>query len=414
MVMLSSCQDDPTPEPMTAAVRDSAGISIVESVAPRWGGGWEWRLSSQPVVQLGGGIDGDPNHHFANIRAVRLLQDSVLMVADAGTYSLSFFDLDGALLQRSGGEGSGPGELGGGLMQRVIFCPGDSTFVAGRGRLTVFGPSGVYERTVTMNLPPGQSAAPGWCTDRHIVALMQYSRFHTEPGLYRDSTLLGFYSKDGDFVETLGPFPYQDRTFSRGVEGVGYHPTPFGRTLAIAATDGRLAMGIGDIFEIRLHDSIGNLTTVARILEDGQPLTRTQIDRYRGYVFGDFRGNPTERRNLEAELDGSDLPSTVPAFAELLFDNTGNLWVRRHDHYDAISFFNYALVPGRREISTRTMPAEARTWSVVDSAGTYLGDVATPPGFLVHQIGDDWVLGIWRDQLDVEHVQLYDLLKPTR
>jgi hypothetical protein len=35
-----------------------------------------------------------------------------------------------------------------------------------------------------------------------------------------------------------------------------------------------------------------------------------------------------------------------------------------------------------------------------------------PERFLVFAIGSDWVIGRWRDELDVEHVRLYELHKP--
>ena len=38
-----------------------------------------------------------------------------------------------------------------------------------------------------------------------------------------------------------------------------------------------------------------------------------------------------------------------------------------------------------------------------------LGEVETPPEFQVFQIGSDFVLGRWTDDLDVEQVQLYKL-----
>ena len=58
---------------------------------------------------------------------------------------------------------------------------------------------------------------------------------------------------------------------------------------------------------------------------------------------------------------------------------------------------------GVRETSSR--------WTVFDSQGVMLGVVQTPPAFLVYQIGADFVLGSWSDELDVEHVRLYELIK---
>ena len=36
----------------------------------------------------------------------------------------------------------------------------------------------------------------------------------------------------------------------------------------------------------------------------------------------------------------------------------------------------------------------------------------TPPGVRIFEIGTDYVLGLWKDDLDVEYVQLFDLVKP--
>ena len=38
----------------------------------------------------------------------------------------------------------------------------------------------------------------------------------------------------------------------------------------------------------------------------------------------------------------------------------------------------------------------------------------TPPRLSIRQIGDDFILGIWRDELEVEHLRLFDLIKPDR
>ena len=40
------------------------------------------------------------------------------------------------------------------------------------------------------------------------------------------------------------------------------------------------------------------------------------------------------------------------------------------------------------------------------------GIALTPADLSVIEIGADYLLGTWRDELDVEHVQLYELIKP--
>jgi hypothetical protein len=50
-------------------------------------------------------------------------------------------------------------------------------------------------------------------------------------------------------------------------------------------------------------------------------------------------------------------------------------------------------------------------WTVFDPEGRMLGTVATPARFRVFEIGTDYVLGVWADDMDVEHVRLFTLEK---
>jgi hypothetical protein len=52
---------------------------------------------------------------------------------------------------------------------------------------------------------------------------------------------------------------------------------------------------------------------------------------------------------------------------------------------------------------------ERRSWTVFAPEGRALGTVETPPGLRIMEIGADYVLGVWRDDLDVEHVRMYRL-----
>ena len=51
-------------------------------------------------------------------------------------------------------------------------------------------------------------------------------------------------------------------------------------------------------------------------------------------------------------------------------------------------------------------------WSVFDTEGVLQGTLSVPTGVTLIDIGDDYVLGMWRNDLDVEHVRLYELVKP--
>ncbi|MCH7891494.1 MAG: hypothetical protein IH921_08325 [Gemmatimonadetes bacterium] len=60
-----------------------------------------------------------------------------------------------------------------------------------------------------------------------------------------------------------------------------------------------------------------------------------------------------------------------------------------------------------------TRPSDPSSrWSVFDSDGYWLATIQLPDGFAPLDIGPDYVLGVWRDADDVEHVRMYELVKP--
>ena len=84
------------------------------------------------------------------------------------------------------------------------------------------------------------------------------------------------------------------------------------------------------------------------------------------------------------------LPETYPAYTGIALSAEGYLWVREYD------------LPGN----------EANNWSVFDAEGTLRGTLGLPPRFRPLDIGDDYIIGVWRDADDVEHVRMYELIKP--
>lgn len=409
-LLLAACGEPDPPAAIAPIVRDSGGIVIVENVAPVWNDETAWRLSDTPVLQLGAGADGDVDQQFASIRSVRFMPDSTVLVADAANFELAFFDLRKRRVRSAGGDGRGPGELGPDLMRNVLRCTGDTIFVSGYDRVTVYTPAGEYVRTFRPQAPRG-IAVPRWCVGNHLLTRTRHGPRPTSPGAYRDSMVIGLYSTDGDFLGSSDPLPSGDGSWIRNAEGLGYYWTPFGRHVSLATTDYVMAMGIGDAFEVTVRDAAGVVRRIIRAAGEARPIAPADVERYREFVFSVTSG-PELRQQIEAELETPDGPATLPAFAELIFDEAGNLWARRYDHFDAIAFFNDEQLPGTTDVRVRDVPDTPRTWTVFDPTGALLGNVVTTPGFVVHEIGDDWMIGVWRDSLDVEHVRMYRIVKP--
>ncbi len=87
-------------------------------------------------------------------------------------------------------------------------------------------------------------------------------------------------------------------------------------------------------------------------------------------------------------FDDIPYPADMPPYENLRLDAGGNLWV---------AYYRLEEEPVR--------------WAVFDPEGRWLGNVETPPNGRVWDIGDDYVLGVWQDELDVQQVRMYRLVK---
>ena len=48
-------------------------------------------------------------------------------------------------------------------------------------------------------------------------------------------------------------------------------------------------------------------------------------------------------------------------------------------------------------------------WDVFDSSGQKVTTVTTPRDVTIQTIGEDYILGVWKDEMDVEYVRMYSL-----
>ncbi len=70
-------------------------------------------------------------------------------------------------------------------------------------------------------------------------------------------------------------------------------------------------------------------------------------------------------------------------------DPADNLWVEEY------------LTPGATE----------RGWSIYSKDGRAIGRLRAPVNFEILETGLEYVLGVWRDELNVDYVRLYSLVK---
>ena len=386
------------------AVRDSAGIEIVENTQPTWTEAAAWRLSDAPTLDMGG-TEGDSAHEFFQVAGAVRLSDGTIVVANNGTHELRYFGSDGTPGERVGGKGAGPGEFQ--MLMSLDKLPGDSLLAYDpmNRRLTVFDAAGRHVRDVATSSPAAlvMFGIVGRLADGTYLASTPNTRMGPEmlsrsPGPARDSTLVLRLDSAGRAIDTLGLFP-AGRVVVTQVEMLGRSfpmplPVPFSPTTVVAAGPDAVYVGTTDTYEIRAFSPAGELQRLIRRDVPGRPVTKADQEeftaRLRDLPGGNAMMNPVMEQFRKA-MSEAEYPETMPAYSNLLVDADGNLWVADH--------------PG-----AKTMPTP---WAVFTPEGRLLGTVTMPEGFQVREIGSDYVLGQKADDTEIEHIVLYQLIKPS-
>ncbi len=369
-------------------VRDSAGITIVENISAAWAEGEGWRLSDEPVLTIGV-LEGPEEYQLFQAVAARQLRGGEIVVANSGTHELRFYDSTGVFLRAVGREGEGPGEF---RMMGMMWRAGRDSLVVfdfGLTRLTVLSARGEFGRTFTLaQLPSGGPPLPvGPFSDGSFLAYTSAIGPGREmrEGYSRDTFLYGRFAASGEIIDTLVRLPGHERQIATVGGRSRFVALPYGRSPVVAAAADRWYYGASDAWETERYSPAGTLTGITRRAVTNRPITADIAEDYRRSVLEGSSRAPDPFRQWRANMP---LPETMPAYRQFLVDDEGNLWVAEYK---------------RR--------GEQPSWAVFDPEGQFLGNVDTPADGRVSHIGSDFVLGIWDDEMDVQQVRMYRLVK---
>lgn len=399
---LNGCGDGASMQ-SKATVRDSAGMTIVENQP---GGGWPedegWRLSDQPVLDIGVFEGGDVYQLHNAVDALRL-SDGRIVVANAGTHELRFYASDGSHVRSVGRQGGGPGEFE--QISRLDRLAGDTIAVwdSEALRLSSFAPDGEFVRSVSPALA-GQGIGQehhGTFGDGSFVLRPAFvtSVLAGGDGLRRDTTAYTRYDgTNGAFLDTIAVTPGREVFVQPSGDLFSVSIMPFGRASHLSVHGDHAYVGVSDRFEIRVVDSDAMIRRIIRVDTELTPVTDADVRRYAQANAADKlppeeRDDPDAVRTMIQTMLRRPRPETFPTFNALVVDDVGVLWVRESER------------PGSEG---------PEHWIVFDTDGRLLGTVQMPRGFQVLQIGPDFVLGQARDNLDVERIRLFELIRsPT-
>lgn len=387
------------------AVGDSAGIAIIHNQTPAWTEGTGWIVDSVPEVVLrGAGPDGERDLLY--VRDMVRMTNGDLVVANAGLSELDVFDSTGRFLRSIGRAGRGPGEFN--WMLGMVRCGGDTLVVNQGSFVSIFDPHGAFAETRVSGKPPGGGANQvfGSTEDCGAVLMVDHQAYEYSP----PSPGNIFFRPKLIFWSELGMDGWDTVTTVRGPELLSVPGTvssvilPYGSTSVWTNHGDRVFVADTDRPEIRVFERRRGVHRVVRW--QAQPMVIASSDRvaYDKWRNEHFANHPEEPRDFLPPSAELRWPDAKPLFSELRSDDEGNLWVRP-----------FPPSPSGRLSSYRPGPeSPAEEWTVIDSAGRWLGAVQIPGGVEVKAIQARRILGVVRDADDVEEVHVYRIRTGTR
>jgi hypothetical protein len=385
------CSERPAHTGATAH-RDSAGVTLVDNAGAAWSDASRWRVDPDPRLDIGT-VEGDAAYELFNALSALRLDDGRIVVANGGTQELRLYDPDGNHLHTSGRTGEGPGEFTG--LDWVRRWRRDSlvTWDYRLRRASIFDRDGAFAWSVRIGESEelSQPEIVGRSGDTAFVARSRTILQHgSEPGVNRPSLRYDLIDTTGRPIGSIGRFPGTESYMRVRDGGMMMSALLFGKRTTAIARGGLLWVGTADAYEISAYTMAGTLVRRIRKRHDNLTIRDEDLSARRAQQLSEF-ANDMMRRHFEQLYLEMPTPSTMPAYERFLFDLSGNLWVEEYRRPgDAVPVF-----------------------SVFDGDGRRLGAVRMPAGVTVLEVGEDYVLGHWRDDLDVEHIRLLNLTKPS-
>lgn len=375
-------------------VRDSAGITIVESTGLPEAGAGGWVLSQGPSLTIGT-FQGDTLYQLYRVSGGTRLSDGRIVLSDNGSFQLRVFGPDGTFLGRWGREGEGPGEFQ--SIEIVGKLAGDTVVVLdGRQRrISLFHPDTGFLAQSTIEEEVGMTfVSNGLFRDGSIVfgGGLTFGPGGDLPsdGLNRSDTPYRSARLDGSLAADFGTVPGPEVFMrSRGAGGeymISATVIPFGRRPAAFAHGSWFYAGSSDTYQLSVFDDSGRLDRVLRVLAPLPPVTGQDVDELIEERVAALE-DPSQAPAVRTSMREMPTPETMPAYGGLIVDEADFLWIQDFPR------------PGVR----------LRTWTVFDPEGTPRTRLSLPSDNRVLEIGEDHLMAVFEDSLGVEYLRIYPL-----
>lgn len=342
-------------------------------------------LAIEPVASTSiGVVEGDTLRELHRVRTPFLLPDGNIAVPLGQAGTIRIFSPAGDFIRALGRKGGGPGEL---EFLLAAWARGDT--IEGLDldlrRITRFLPDGSTEDVTIVSDQPDFSGTPGPLPDGWALWGVEAG----EAGM-RDVMVARHIARTGEDLGEIARWEGMARYAADRYRG----PEPLSAQAAAAIHDGRVYVGEGMSPVIRVFDAGGAFErqiawTPAPAPDPGETF-RLVVD------TAVARAAPEGQSAVRRRLEAAPAPVQVPVFVTFLVDELGFLWIRPYEPLRHAMAFGGRVGPGGE-------------WLILSPDGEQVGTVVMLSDLEPSQITRDAVVGIARDEMDVESVRVHRL-----
>ena len=374
-------------------VRDSAGIAIVENWIDTVGARAGWVVGGTPTLTIGG-LDAPESEQLFRVSGGRRLMDGRIVIADGGAADVRVFGANGTLLRTHGRKGDGPGEF---QSPKLAGVRGGDTLVIYDGdlrRVSLVHADSGFARSYRVGTEGGGYPVAIGLTGEGGLAIgggMFFSSASGFPtGAVRPNSQYVILTPGGAVQGDLGEVPAAEMFARTSENSFSASALPFGRVTAAAAGSDELWLGTGDAWEISAYRLDA---TLKRIVRFHRPLTRVTEAMRDADLAERLEGADSDNEARDIRNSDRDMPlrTHAPPYQTMIVDALEHVWIGEY------------LLPGET----------ARTYTIVDPDGRAAGRVTLPTRTQPLDIGSDYLLGLTRDDFDVERLTLWTLRRPS-
>jgi len=373
---------------------DSAGVAIVEnSGRGSWGADGPWEFAEALKI---GTSAGDPEYQFGQVAALDVDEAGNIYVLDQQAQDVRVYDAAGKYVRSVGRPGNGPGELSRGAAS-VLLGQGDTVYVADLmlQRMSRYAPDGSDAGTFPLPLDQGISARWEMTAQNTFLQQIQTLPVAGTPDAAPPVNLIVSRATDGSLQDTVMHLK-ASQTVELSASGPRIRMFQPEAVWTLLPGD-RIATAVNSTYRVEVHAPDGTLERVINRPSERKPVGESDRQALLKALREVWERNGVPPQAIPQLVSAISFADYYPAFANLLSGPNGSLWVQH---------IRTAADMGAAGGDFDAQDIGSPTWDVFDADGRLLGTVTFPDRFLAMRFHGDSVYGVWRDDMDVQHVMV--------